>query len=67
LARASDDVRRAPTKADEMMMKQTAKPSFFNPLLGLAVKGMWSTTFTQAVIEAIAADDPQPISEPEAA
>jgi hypothetical protein len=67
LARACDDVRPATTLADEMMMKQTAKPSFFNPLLGLAVKGMWSTTFTQAVIEAIAQDDPEPISEPEAA
>ena len=67
MARACDDVRRSPTGADEVMMKPTAKPSFFNPLLGLAVKGMWSTTFTQAVIEAIAADEPQPVSEPEAA
>jgi hypothetical protein len=53
--------------ADEMRMKQTAQPSFFNPLLGLAVKGMWSTTFTQAVIETLAQENPPPVSEPEAA
>lgn len=60
-------MRRPTTWADEMRMKQTAKPSFFNPLLGLAVKGMWSTIFTQAVIEAVAQDDPAQVSEPEAA
>ena len=52
---------------DEMVMKPIAKPSFFNPSLGLAVKGMWSTTFTQAVIEAIAQADSEPPAESEAA
>ena len=53
--------------ADGMVMKPTAKPSYFNPSLGMAVKGMWSTTFTQAVIEAIEQDDPDPTPESEAA
>ena len=53
--------------ADEMVMKPTAKPLAFNPLLGMAVKGMWSTTFTQAVIEAIEQNDPDPTPDPEAA
>lgn len=50
-----------------MRMKPTAKPSFFNPSLGLAVKGMWSTIFTQAVIAAIEPDEPEPTAESEAA
>ena len=53
--------------ADAMVMKQTAKPFYFNPSLGMAVKGMWSTTSTQAVIEAIEEDDPEPTPESEAA
>jgi hypothetical protein len=53
--------------ADEVVMKPTAKPTYFNPSLGMAVKGMWSTTFTQAVIEAIKQDDPEPTPESEAA
>jgi hypothetical protein len=50
-----------------MLMKPTAKPLYFNPFLGMAVKGMWSTTFTQAVVEAIEQDDPEPAPESEAA
>jgi hypothetical protein len=53
--------------ADEMVMKPTARPLYFNPFLGMAVKGMWSTTFTQAVIETIEQDDPDPTPESEAA
>lgn len=54
--------------ADVMGMKPTAKPAAFNPSLGLAIKGMWSTTFTKAVVEAIKHDkDPEPTSEPETA
>lgn len=56
------------TGADVLVMKPTAKPAAFNPSLGLAIKGMWSTIFTAAVIEAIKHDkDPEPTSEPEAA
>ena len=51
---------------DEMGVKPIAKPLPFNPFLGLAVKGMWSTTFTQAVIDAIEQDDPDPNPESEA-
>jgi hypothetical protein len=53
--------------ADEMVMKPTAKPLYFNPFLGMVVKGMWSTNFTQAVIEPIEQDDPDPAPESEAA
>jgi hypothetical protein len=53
--------------ADEQVMKPTAKPLYFNPFLGMAVKGMWSTVFTQAVVEAIEQDDPEPAPESEAA
>lgn len=53
--------------ADAMVMKPTAKPVYFNPFLGMAVKGMWSTSFTQAVIEAIEQNDPEPTPESEAA
>lgn len=53
--------------ADGMLMKPTAKPFYFNPSLGMAVKGMWSTTFTQALIEATEQDDPEPTPESEAA
>jgi len=50
-----------------MVMKPIAKPSIFNPSLGMAVKGMWSTNFTKAVIEAIERDDSESTSESEAA
>lgn len=63
-----DDVRSKDAGADEVEMKPIAKkPSFFNPSLGMAVKGMWSTTFTQAVIEAIEQDDSESSAESEAA
>jgi hypothetical protein len=67
LARDCDDVHSRGTGADEMVMKPIAKPSIFNPSLGMAVKGMWSTTFTQAVIEAIEQDDSESPAESEAA
>ena len=53
--------------ADAMRVKPIAQPLRFNPFLGMAVKGMWSTTFTQAVIEAIEQEDPEPTPESEAA
>lgn len=60
-------MRRDKACADEVGMKQTAKNFSFNPSLGLAVKGMWLATLTNAVIEAMEQDDPEPASEPEAA
>ena len=53
--------------ADEMVMKPTTGPLYFNPFLGMAVKGMWSTTFTQAIVEAVEQDNPDPAPESEAA
>jgi hypothetical protein len=67
LARVRDDHAPEEWRADEMVMKPIAKPVYFNPFLGMAVKGMWSTTFTQAVVEAVEQDDPEPAPESEAA
>ncbi len=61
------DMRRIHDDADEMPVKSTAQPLRFNPFLAMAVKGMWSTTFTQAVIEALEQEDPDPTPESEAA
>lgn len=46
-------------------MKLTPKPLPFNPLLAMAVKGMWSTTFTQTIVEAIEQDDLKTTTESE--
>ena len=53
--------------ADETVMKQIVQPLSFNPWLGLAVKGMWTTKPVPVVIEATDDKDPEPSSEPEAA
>lgn len=67
MARDCDDVHSRGAGADEMVMKPIAKPSIFNPSLGMAVKGMWSTIFTKAVIEAIKQEDSESTAESEAA
>ena len=59
------DMRGIHLDADEMLVKSTAQPLRFNPFLAMAVKGMWSATFTQAVIEAIEQEDADPTPEPE--
>jgi hypothetical protein len=51
--------------ADGVRVKLTPKPLPFNPLLAMAVKGMWSTTFTQAIVEAIEQDDLKTTTESE--
>ena len=51
--------RSGPAVADEMGMKQTSKPVFFNPSLGLAIKGMWAANFVTAV-KKTAKEDPEP-------
>ena len=53
--------------ADETVMKQIVRPLSFNPWLGLAVKGMWTTKPIPVVIETTDHQDAEPLSEPEAA
>lgn len=48
-------------------MKQIVQPLSFNPWLGLAVKGMWTTKPIPVVIETTDYQDSEPLSEPEAA
>jgi hypothetical protein len=48
-------------------MRQIVQPLTFNPWLGLAVKGMWTTKAVQVVIETNDIKDPEPSSEAEAA
>lgn len=61
------DMGRIDSDADDIRMKPTAQTLRFNPFLGMAVKGMWSTTFTQTVVEALEQEDPDPPPESEAA
>ena len=48
-------------------MRQIHLPLTFNPWLGLAVKGMWTTRPVQVVIETTDNKAPEPSSEAEAA
>ena len=48
-------------------MRQIVLPLTFNPWLGLAVKGMWTTKPVQVVIQTTDIKDPEPSSDAEAA
>jgi hypothetical protein len=48
-------------------MQRIVQPLSFNPWLGLAVKGMWTTKPIPVVLEVTGFEDSEPSSESEAA